>query len=164
MASNIVPFPRRNDNDNNNPTPPQPGLRSFIVFDELPENCISFEVVDMRVSPHFSRGEFAIVDEGDREPMHGELFLIQWDSGAREIVEVEQRTFNFYDSATRTSTPGDGWLAIAKSTMVTLGTGERSVGRWFDGPYRPEQLRNKLVGRVVGIHEPDFRTRLAEAA
>jgi len=40
--------------------------------------------------PHLRRGEYAVVDTADRELQHGELFLIQNESGARrrKIVQV----------------------------------------------------------------------------
>ena len=154
MASNVIPV---------TVPAPQPGLRSFIVYDEVPDNCVIHEVRDDGVAPHFVRGEFALADIEDRTPINDELFLIQWNSGDREVALLKKRTFNFWDPKTQTSAPGEGWMIVTKSFMVTLGTGERESVRWADGPYDEEHLMEKIVGRVVGIYEPDFMPMLRAA-
>eukprot|EP00456_Euglypha_rotunda_P005603 TRINITY_DN10947_c0_g1_i3.p3 TRINITY_DN10947_c0_g1~~TRINITY_DN10947_c0_g1_i3.p3 ORF type:complete len:157 (+),score=18.97 TRINITY_DN10947_c0_g1_i3:442-912(+) len=70
----------------------QPGLRSFIVYDDLPNGCIAFENILRSVGQHVRRGEFVVVDPTDCDPMHGELFLIEWESTrTRQLVEMMRR-------------------------------------------------------------------------
>lgn len=59
-------------------TPQQPGLRSFIVYNDLPDGCIAFEVPDNKTLPHVRAGEFVVIDPTDCDPAEGELFAITW--------------------------------------------------------------------------------------
>jgi hypothetical protein len=163
MASNIVPFPRRpaNDDGGGGNGPQQPGLRAFVIYDEVPEGCIAFEIDGDEVAPHVAAGEFAIVDPADRKPMVGELFLIQWSGGSRQIIEVAKhpkpQNIVGYDGA-------DYWMACWRMTMVTATGRPCDAIRWGDGPYRTHHFQERLIGRVIGIHQPDFRYQLREAA
>lgn len=162
MASNIVPFPRRGANDNHNPTPPQPGLRSFIVYDELPENCIAFEVDDDQTAPHVWEGEFVVVDPDDCEPAPGELFVCAFhtaypDKKRLRVMEVSNASFmpgHFLLSEVQPQ-----WLIPLSGALPT-----RKI-KFMDGPYPPDHLRDYLFrGKVVGIYRPDFRKLMTEAA
>ncbi|WP_126173464.1 hypothetical protein [Altericroceibacterium xinjiangense] len=152
MADNIVPFPRPGANDNHDPKPPQPGLRSFIVYDEMPKGFITHEQAGDQNSPHMREGEFAVIDTSDRHPMQGEMFLVQWMNGNRSIMTTEII---------------DGWPGWVFSTcrgemMCNLdGSPDRRV-RWVDGPYKLVHAMEKIVGRVVGIYHPDFRAHLKD--
>ena len=42
---------------------------------------------DKANAPHLTPGEFAVIDTGERAPIAGELFLIQW-SDRRALVET----------------------------------------------------------------------------
>jgi hypothetical protein len=132
----------------------QPGLRAYIVYDQVPEGCSVFEVHDNRMSPHVSQGEFVLVDESDRAPMHGEMFVIQWSDGGRQVVEVNR--WHRQDT-----NGGNLWMAQWQMTMICCGDGSERVMRWGDGPYFEAPFADKLVGRVVGILQPDFRKALS---
>lgn len=142
---------------------PQADLRSFIVYDEMPAGCIAHEVTDRSAEPHFRHGDFAIVDTSDRDPFNGEMFLIEWSNGNRSVVEAVGREYHIRPRDG--SAPRDelGWTAEFRNVVSSLdGSGARNM-RWFDGPYREEHFREKLVGRVIGIYEPDFRKQLLAA-
>jgi hypothetical protein len=155
MASKFVPERAR---------PMQSGLRSFVIVDELPLDCIAYEVPDNCVEPHIRESEFAVVDTNDAEPMHGELFLIEWNSGRRQIVELAERTYNLWDDETRTAAPGLAWVSLINSSMTQMATGETVPIRFADGLIMKEGLREKLVGRVGGIYQPDYRQQMGRAA
>lgn len=138
----------------------QPGLRSFIVYDELPAGCIAHEVGTETAAPHIRRGEFAVIDPADREPMHGELFLIQWSAGAPQLVEAVHRKGRYGVGPDDATIETRLWFADVRKPMVNLAGEVGAIGRWTDGPYRSEHFREKLMGRVVGIYQPDFRTAL----
>lgn len=130
----------------------QPGLRSYIVYDEPPAGCIVFENRRRSVGPHVHTGEFAVVDPTDRDPIHGELFLIEWEStGNRQLVEMMERDRDGSEHR---------WYAVTTQRMMNLAGFPSGPTRWGDGPYREPDMRKKLVGRVVGIYQPDFRQAL----
>ena len=62
------------------PTPQQPGLRSFIVYDALPAGHAAYPVMDNRNEPHLHVGDIVVVDPNDTMPSDGELFLMEWKS------------------------------------------------------------------------------------
>lgn len=164
MASNIIPIPGMGSNDNNDPTPPQPGLRSFIVYDELPEGCIALEVADDSQSPHLNQGEFAVVDTNDREPMHGEMFAIRWSGEKIGLIEARLRLGRYGTGPNGEMQDDCLWWGTWRAAIMSLAGAPNVPCPWGDGPYREHHFREKLIGRVVGIYQPDFRLQLREAA
>lgn len=116
----------------------QPGLRSFIVFDQLPTELRQFQVLNDWNSPHLRSGDIALVDHSDNTPSHGELFLIQWQSAPNpEIVEV------FW-------MPKPGCWGT-RVTCSEIG----GVSRLGDWGYNDRAMRERIVGRVVGIFQAE---------
>jgi len=178
MAANIVPFPRRGANDNlTDPNPPQPGLRSFIVYDELPANCIAYEAPNDDTEPHIGDGEFAVIDTEDRALINGELYLIEWKSGIRDdrrqLVLLTARPGRYGKKNADGSWSHTEW---EECSMWFLGgykrrqfrtSGGECVGpplRWVDGPYDDDGVLDRMIGRVVGIYQPNFLPMLRRAA
>lgn len=131
----------------------QPDLRAFIVLPRLPEGCLSFIVPDDRAEPHLHAGDIAIVDPDDREPDHGDLFLIQFNGGRQQVVEIRRhpRLAGF-------------WSPHWGMTIQTLDGRHMKVVGWSDGPYSTDHMREKLIGRVVGILQPAFDGPMRELA
>lgn len=140
-------------------TAQQPGLRSFIVYRQLPKGCLAFEAPDHSGDPHICQTEFAVIDPNDRDLMSGEMYLMRFDSGREAIVEIR--------AAEMKASSGEafvGWTAYWSKVLVTAcGTAQKTM-RWSDGAYREAGIAPKLVGKVVGILEPDFRLMLGGAA
>jgi hypothetical protein len=61
----------------------QKPVRALTLIDKLAPGQMTFRIPDRASSPHLRPGEFAVVDLSDRNPQHGELFLIQSSSGER---------------------------------------------------------------------------------
>ncbi|MBM0206533.1 hypothetical protein JNW90_28655 [Micromonospora sp. STR1s_5] len=62
----------------------QPGeYRALTWFDAVPLDCGTVPVEDDRFAPHLKRGEFAVIDPEDREPLPGEIFVVKISSPAR---------------------------------------------------------------------------------
>jgi hypothetical protein len=61
----------------------QPELRALTLYDRLPPSHATFRVPDDASEPHLKEGEYAVIDQSDRELQHGEVYLIQYDSGRR---------------------------------------------------------------------------------
>lgn len=133
----------------------QPGLRSFIIYTQLPDGCFAHEVEDNRSEPHLRNTEFAIIDPNDAAPLHGDLFLIEFSGGRRSIVELRSEDMIASDGERLLA-----WTAYWQMEMASASGETIRTSRWGDGPYREADIALKLVGRVVGILEPDFRTRL----
>lgn len=156
MADNIIPFPRKPSNDNSRDLPPQPGLRSFIVYDELPAGCFAIEIEDDENHRHLHLGDFAIIDPTDTDPIDGELYLIERSGGRRQIVEAQSSPFRTPDR-----------FMIAPTTVRAMFTAGGEFGRrlrFMDGPYSREYLQETFLGRVTGIYQPDFQNTLRIAA
>lgn len=77
MASNIVPFPRRNSNDNHiDPNPPQPGLRSLPYVDpaDMPD-LYALTGKGTCMEPLFYDGDTLVGDKRDA-PKPGDTVLV----------------------------------------------------------------------------------------
>lgn len=149
----------------------QPGLRSFIVYDRLPDGCTAMEIRGDDCLPHIRSGEFAVIDTTDREPINGELFALRYSRGEPVVAQLSLREI-------RPTEAGGGpiacWWAVScnrprsHAERMAWGRSGRSIPM-ADGPYGAdadglEYLASKLVGRVVGIYAPDFRAVLTERA
>lgn len=154
-----------NSSHNSASAAPQPGLRSFIVYDRLPENCIAFEVPDNKALPHLRAGDFVVIDPSDREPAMGELFAITWKSSFDQNWQIAQT--DPWPIPSRPDLDGERWGvgAVAAEDLVSVcGKPMGRALRWSDGPYPADYVREICHGKVVGIYEPDFRPQLTAKA
>jgi len=114
-------------------------FRALETMPTLPPGCGLQLVADGYSDPHLKLGEFAVVDRTDTAPQHGELYLIQWESGWRAIVQARSTKINWCEGGV-----GVGWYV-----------GDLQPERLaVDGPYRTDHLKSKLVGRIVGVFSP----------
>ncbi len=69
---------------------PQP-VRCLTEFTALPVGHMTFLIEEDGSAPHLKQGEYAVVDTGDSDLQHGELYVIQYQSGnrARRVVQVK---------------------------------------------------------------------------
>lgn len=140
-------------------TPPQPGLRSFIIYDELPDGCFALEVDDWQTAPHIRCGEFVVVDSNDVNPVAGELFVCAFstfypDEKRLRVMEVSNCHY----------LPGRFLLSeVQPQRLFALDGTPGETVKFMDGPYPPEYLSGQLFrGKVIGIYQPDFRRRPAK--
>lgn len=146
----------------------QPELRAYPVFDKLPKGCIMFPVVGEAAWPVLRHGEIVVVDTTQRDPIHGELFIIEFgkESGrpSKHLVETFGRILNLVTDGV--AKPSLGWMVgaynrpkTAEEARLWVDQGRANV--FCDGPYASEgrnagYLPSKLTGRVIGILEPSF--------
>lgn len=130
----------------------QTDYRAYELMTELPAGCLSVPVSDERGWPHLRLGEFAVVDPDDREPRSGEVYLVQWENGTRELASIKWRTGYGIEAwwigapAHPWRKPGTAPLSDAEKIKIAMTYG------CIDGPITDrDYLRSKLVGRVVGI-------------
>lgn len=147
--------------------PQQPGLRAFIVYDQLPAGCVAFEVPDNSSAPYLHAGDFVVIDPADREPCEGELFAITWKSDIRQlwqIVRMDLRAGRYGNGGVF----AEGWrwfigAVAARAPMTLAGHPAGPASRWADGPFGEDYCREICHGKVIGIFEADFRRQLATA-
>lgn len=117
---------------------PQPELRALDVLDVVPAGCMAVRDLDGFCEPHIRAGEFAIADTADREPKHGELFLLRWSNGRMSILQAKLIRCDIGDG------PQPTWWVCPMPDARKMATS--------DGPYRDaERLKDKIVGRIVGV-------------
>ena len=145
---------------------PQPGLRSFIVYDHIPAGCIAFEMQNDDFDPHIRLGDFALIDTNDRDPIHEEFFLIDWKSrhedNRYELAMLTLRAGRYGTDAGKCE-PGFLWFLSSYNPTQHFSLAGKPILppiRWADGPYQEEQAIERILGRVIGIYQPDFRPRL----
>jgi hypothetical protein len=132
-------------------------LRALTRFDHLPKSCGSFHVADDGSEPHLHVGEYAVVDVLDCELQHGELYVLQNQSGRRRrrlcCIRVDRGS---QDGSYQIGDDPSVQYWWADDMRGFRQTSERIEGDipvfagLSDGPYSTEHLRSKLVGRVVG--------------
>ena len=137
----------------------QPELRALMMFDTLPEGCIAFLVTDGYSLPHIRPGEFVVVDTNDTKPREGEVYVIQWMSGRRQVCQA--RTHPSF----KRNGDEDAWPvgSLRRTDVMKWIEAQRASGQiaiypgWTDGWYDADHLQEKLVGAVIGIYQPNFQ-------
>lgn len=145
----------------------KPEYRALMMFDTLSDGCISFMCMDEYSLPHIRPGEFVVVDTNDRTPRDGEVYVIQWDGGRRNICQAQisrgaiakgadERLWvvhSLKNIAGRAAI--NEW--IEQATAITARTGVvQQLPGWADGWFNDDHLESKLVGCVIGIYAPAF--------
>lgn len=135
--------------------------RALTVYDRVPDEWSKIHSVDDdRFAPHLKRGEWALVDPFDREPISGELYIVKINDTfapcgfTRQLVQLRQR------APDERYTPGGGWMLhfsiirhygrrlTTDEIFQKLRTGEMAM---CDGPLNERGIREKILGRVVGV-------------
>jgi len=124
--------------------------RALMMLHTLPRGCVGVSVFDDDGEPHLKKGEVAVVDPEDREPANGELFLIRWEGGREAFVSVKER-----EGCWMIGAPGHPWARAGKPRPMDQAVRLAQRFGAVDGPIRPDYLREKLVGRVMGIMAPE---------
>lgn len=122
--------------------------RALPIYKCVPAGCMGYLVTDRLTEPHLRLGEIAIIDTADRDPVLWELYLIKYnhpfeDDGRLEIVQVLRNKFGPLDDGSEGLNVGP----YVKDQHIP-GYG---MCRMVDGPYKPHDLRERLLGRVVGV-------------
>ncbi|POR40521.1 hypothetical protein CRT23_23500 [Methylobacterium sp. V23] len=122
---------------------------------DCPEGMVRHRAERAAAYPLVREGETVVVDTMLREPTQGALCLLEWNNGTRSILQTNLRTLG--------SSTSPAWWVDPINRPVTREAMERfcrSGGMLFtsDGPYSFDQLREKIVGTVVGILVPERRT------
>jgi hypothetical protein len=150
---------------NSTPASPQP-IRALTLFETLPPGHKTFRVPDDGSSPHLKEREFAVIDTTDREPQHGELFLMQTPGGTRHrrIVQVSAGLCQI----TRTGPKNQVWWLgdLAGFRRVGAHSGIPLFAGMSDGPYDAAEpyLQTQFIGRVVGYAANSFGHAIAPEA
>jgi hypothetical protein len=137
-------------------TLPAQEYRALMPFDQLPKHHWTFAITSDDAAPHLKLGEFAVIDRSDKDLQHGELYLIQWEAGPRDVVQAGSRMV-----AWEKRPASVGWWVGAldrprnRDDVFEWWHAGKEV-RMADGPYLEDHLRSKLIGRVVGYAASDL--------
>jgi len=132
------------------------------IYRTLPPHCIAFEVADRHSLPFIEPGEVVVIDTEDRTPRVGDIYVIEWIGGRRNVCQARHSTWQkageeprWHVGSMRTTTPAEfeGWLAAAAEAN-RKGAVPQWCGGWAEGPFSFEYLESKLVGAVIGLYEP----------
>jgi hypothetical protein len=134
---------------NSTPSTPQP-LRALTMFDHVPAGCMLHMVPDDDSAPHLRAGEFAVIDTGDTDPQHGEIYLVRWSTDRPSIQQVIAKRHRFEDTTfigfwTRCL----NFEPYSSDMQNTVCISHRST---MDGPREADVIKKALVGRVVGFY------------
>lgn len=128
------------------------------VYRTLPPHCIAFEVKDHHSMPFINPGEVVVVDTEDRTARVGDIYVIEWNGGSRNLCQARHSRWQKEGEPTlwnvgsmRVSRPEEleAWIAKANAGTIPVWT-----GGWTEGPFTIEHLESKLVGAVIGIYQP----------
>lgn len=145
----------------------QPNLRALTSFDALVADHKTFLVEDDASAPHLRKGEYAVIDTTDCDPQHGELYVIQYESGERRrrIIQVRSDQLNITGLGAAPSLVW--WVGDLRGYRQTdeVAFGDVPVFAGLsDGPYQTDHLQSRLIGRVVGVASLDLGGLIAPAA
>jgi hypothetical protein len=119
-------------------------------------------------APHLKFGEFAVIDTTDNDPQKGEIYIIQYGGPNRNRRIVQTRSHIAHILERGRPRPRQCW-------WVGDLAGFRRTGEMFDGiipmfsglsdgPYLAQDLKPKLLGRVVGYAVTSLGGLLASSA
>lgn len=132
------------------------------VYRTLPPHCIAFEVTDRHSLPFIEPGEVVVVDTEDRTPRVGDIYLIEWIDGRRNVCQARHSSWQkdgeeprWHVGSMRTTTRAEfeEWLT-ASNDASRRGMTPQWCGGWTEGPFTLEHLESKLVGAVIGLYRP----------
>lgn len=134
------------------------------VYRTLPPHCIAFEVTDRHSLPFIEPGEVVVVDTEDRTPRVGDIYVIEWIGGRRNVSQARHSAaawqkagcdLRWHVGSMRTTAPAEfeGWLAAAAEAN-RKGMVPQWCGGWAEGPFSFDHLQSKLVGAVIGLYKP----------
>lgn len=58
------------------------------VYRTPPPHCIAFEVTDRHSLPFIDPGEVVVIDTEDRTPRVGDIYVIEWIGGRRNVCQA----------------------------------------------------------------------------
>lgn len=115
---------------------------------DVPAGCFVFPISNEKSAPNFQCGEFAVIDANDRDPVFGQLYVIEYPPSGirfepyRKIVEV----CRFGNSTLLDGSPAYHVASAARDQHIP----GHGMCRMLDGAYDRDGLRSRLIGRVIG--------------
>lgn len=139
-----------------------PEYRALMAYSELPAGCKVMPVSNGACHPHLRLGEFAVFDPSDRRPQHGELYVI----GVRNIHDKLRCNIHQVRATTERDERYRKWRAwwygpLKPDILPTKGHATEAAAmqaplRFYlsEGPMLWTGIRQKILGRVIGIYQP----------
>jgi hypothetical protein len=143
----------------------QKPVRALTLIDKLSPGWMTFRIPDKASSPHLRPGEFAVVDLSNRNPQHGELFLIQSTYGERKrYIQQSTRTWTTISSSGMFEKV---WWLCDLAGCRQEGTDLSGIPIFSglsDGPMKKRGLKKKIAGRIIGYAENDLGNEIEQCA
>jgi hypothetical protein len=128
------------------PAPNQTDLRAYVLYDVVPPGCTIMQATCDQHWPHLKAGEWAMVDTREREPEHGEIFVVMQNNGPalwQTYWQVKHETWYLRAiNSPRSGAETDEWLRTGRTLYLSEGA--------IPEPY----LRSRIIGKTVGIWQP----------
>lgn len=142
-----------------------PAPSSLICYQSLPHGRVTFMVRDGHSMPFIRPGEWVVVDTTDTTPRDGDVYVIEWDSGKRDLCQasISRTKFLNHDGSTvwtvhsirrMDSEQVKAWFEAQRNNPA--GGAAMFPGGWTEGWFDITHLSSKLVGAVIGIFQPNF--------
>lgn len=140
------------------------------VYRTLPPSCVPFVVDDDYSFPFIERGECVVIDTEDRTARAGDIYVIQWNGGSRNLCQAmlsrwqkegEEPSWNVGSMKRATPEELDRFLDDVRNNM-SKGI-PTWTGGWSEGPFALDHLESKLVGAVIGLYQPDVEKMIRNA-
>ncbi|RUU59940.1 hypothetical protein [Mesorhizobium sp. M2C.T.Ca.TU.002.02.1.1] len=125
---------------------------------EVSPHFESHAVLDNRDAPVFRKGEYVIADPSDTVVMDGSIVLVEWSSGRRCLMSTRSTAGEWSEHSV--SVRKDGPHLVWWFDPIVRPRDQAEAEAWIkagriqgtsDGPYRAEHMREKTIGRVVGV-------------
>jgi hypothetical protein len=143
-----------------------PDFRALTTFEKLEPHHATFQVGNDDSAPHLLPGEYAVIDTADRELQHGELYLIQYETGDRPRMIVQITASRLHPvGGNRDNAPIVWWTCALRGFRQTSKMGGIPIFSGLsDGPHWTKNLQSRLSGRVVGVASSPLGELLAPRA
>lgn len=135
-------------------------MRAFEVFTDIPPGCQIQYVEDPRHEPHLREGEWCIVDPGEREPELFELFAVLQSNGVN-IWQIGPDDRKDHDKECFWLHPLDRMRGGTEAERMADFNQRAAHGRVnvSDGPIYGWALRERIIGRVIGVYQGSADSR-----
>lgn len=130
------------------------------VYATVPPGCGLHLIQGTRLYPLYRDGEAAVIDFDDRTFESGELYLLHYRSGARTVTQIWQCERLTGERAARIESdePCVVMMPINRPRSIEETEQWLREGRRLhmsDGPLRERHLAAMILGRVIGLYQPE---------
>lgn len=127
-------------------------------------------VEDECLEPLIKKGQYAVINTHDRRPREAELYVVRYSSPLGQSTYIKQASSRLLNVTAPGAKPSRVWFLDEFRGFRRTGSVEHQGRRvpvfagLSDGPYKGDDLRERLVGRVVGYAMSPLESALMNGA